>query len=198
MNVYTWKDILAGAFPRPPEGTALSVGSFDGPHRGHKALFDALLAHAPPLQGGLITFAEPPAAFYDRASFPGTVATLEERLLFFQKRGFNFAVVVDFSEEFAKIEGDRFLEILVEQCGLALLVESEEFRLGHRGAFDVEAIEKVAKTRGFRFQVVPPVLCWGQRISSTRVRQAILQGDRALAESLLGHGLSRPGLVQVV
>jgi riboflavin kinase/FMN adenylyltransferase len=58
--------------------------------------------------------------------------------------------------------------------------------MGYRGAFDVPAIERAASEQGFTFQVVPPVMHEGERISSSRIRDALLIGDVALAETLLG------------
>jgi FAD synthase len=199
MTIYSWNDLTGGTFPAPAAGTALSVGSFDGPHRGHKALFDVVLDYAgahPGMQSGAVTFAAPPTALYAPQNFPGMIVTLEERLTFFQQIGFDFAIVIDFSLEFARIEGGEFLRILKEKARLHFLAESTEFRRGYRGAFDVPAIERAASDLAFTFQVVPPVMHEGERISSSRIRDALLAGDVALAETLLGRTLNRKELVR--
>jgi FAD synthase len=199
MTIYSWNDLTGGAFPTPPAGTALTVGTFDGPHRGHKALFAAVLNYTRSHQGvqsGAVTFAKPPAALYRPWQFPGTIVTLEERLTFFQQIGLDFVIVIDFSLEFARIEGEEFLRILKEKAGMRFLAESTEFRMGYRGIFDVPTIEKAAPYLGFTFAVVPPVMHEGGRISSSRIRDALLAGDVPLAETLLGHPVTRRELVQ--
>jgi FAD synthase len=199
MTTFSWNDLIGGAFPAPFGGTALTVGTFDGPHRGHKALFAAVTDYAkahPGMQSGAVTFAKPPASLYAPQQFPGTIVTLEERLTFFQQIGLDFAIVIDFSLEFARIEGEEFLRILKEKAGLRFLAESTEFRMGYRGIFDVPTIEKAAPYLGFTFAVAPPVMHEGARISSSRIRDALIAGDVPLAETLLGHPVTRRELVQ--
>jgi FAD synthase len=199
MLIYSWDDLIGGAFPAPSAGTALTVGTFDGPHRGHKALFAAVMDYAkehPGMQNGAVTFARPPATLYALEQFPGTIVTPEERLTFFQQIGLDFAIVIDFSLEFARIEGEGFLRILKEKAGLRFVAESTEFRMGYRGIFDVPTIEKAAPYLGFTFAVVPPVMHEGERISSSRIRDALLAGDVPLAETLLGHPVTRRELVR--
>jgi FAD synthase len=188
MVVFSWDDVTQGRVPWrdfSPAGTALTVGTFDGVHRGHGAIFDLLLGQKP-LAPGVVTFVRPPAAFSQGASFPGLVYSWEKRTEILQQKGFSFVIGLDFSEKFRKIEGDVFLKILADQCGMKFLAEGTDFHLGFQGAFDAGAIEKIAGKAGFRFQAVPPVLCRGERIASSRVRQAILDKDYALAEEMLG------------
>ncbi|MDR3312214.1 MAG: FAD synthetase family protein [Spirochaetaceae bacterium] len=198
MTVYSWDDVTQMRVPWrefAPQGTALTVGSFDGPHRGHTAIFDQILARRRPppsdpaqssLIPGVVTFARPPAALYEGALFPGMVCTLENRLKFFQQKGFVFTILIDFSEKFATIDGGVFLSALVQNCGMRFLAESTDFRLGYRGAFDVPAIRDASLRLGFQFMVVPPVMHGSGRISSSRMRQAILAGDFELAGAMLG------------
>jgi riboflavin kinase/FMN adenylyltransferase len=187
--VYSWDDAAAGKFPIPPQGTALTVGTFDGPHLGHAALFDDVLAQKD-LAPGVVTFAKPPASLWRPDTFPGLIVPLEERLAFLRQKGFAFAVVIDFSKQFSIIKGSEFLAALARNCGMRFLSEGAGFRAGYQGAWDIPAIEMLSKEMGFRLSIQEPRLFQGERISSSRIRQAMRNGDFALAEQMLGRPLN--------
>jgi FAD synthase len=150
----------------------------------------AFAAAHPGVKTGVVTFAQPPAAFSAPADFPGLIVPLEKRLDFLQKKGLDFAIVVDFSEKFATIEGEAFLRLLRERILLRFLTEGPAFRMGARGACGVGEIEKLAPVVGFTFSAASPVLYDGERISSSRIRGALARGQVGLAETLLGRSLT--------
>jgi FAD synthase len=178
MEVYQW-----GEWPMCPHGSALTIGTFDGPHQGHVAIFDAVLRQSG-LAKGVVTFAKPPAARFSPVEL---IVSLEKRLDFLQKKGFDYAIVIDFSAEFAIIEGGDFLRCLKERLGVRFLAEGEGFKMGAGGRCGTTEIAALAHTLDFTFQVVPPVLYGGERVSSSRVREALRGGDTALAAGLLGY-----------
>ena len=193
IAVYTWQQVVEGGFDARfiKSGTALSVGSFDGPHIGHEALFKAVLAACKPKQGrapltpGVVTFSRALRGYKNPESYPGDVATLRQKLAIFAQKGFSFVVVIDFSPEFAKMQGTDFLALLQTRCGMRFLAEGTEFKCGYKGATDAAAIAAFAAERGFTFKEIAPVAYNGERVSSSRIRQAMSAGDFASARAML-------------
>ncbi len=196
MKIFRWDtlhdDITQDALEkitRRKRGTALTIGGFDGPHRGHQALFDAVLDHAAShtLSPGLVTFARSPGALKNADYYPGDVSTLNLRLKAFDRAGFDFVVLIDFSDDFGRMSGGVFFDILVKTVRMRYVAVGPDFRCGYR--LDTGTAEIAARSRrdGFRFDSIRQVEQDGIRISSSAVRKAILSADFALADRLLGH-----------
>lgn len=186
--VFSWEQVAEGRFPAAwrEQGVALTVGSFDGPHLGHEALFRTVLAQTR-LVPGVLVFARPPRAVRQPEGYAGDVATLAQKLAHIARCGFAFAVVVDFTAAFAALPGEAFLAALADGCGMRFLAEGEGFRCGHAGATDMAHVRSVGRERGFAVAAVAPVRSAGERVSSSRVRDAVRGGDMAAANALLGH-----------
>jgi riboflavin kinase / FMN adenylyltransferase len=191
MTVFTWDMILHiadGSRPVPQlfgKGTALTIGSFDGPHIGHEALFDTVL-HAG-YTPGIITFTRPLAGLKNPADYKGDISTLAQRLEYLSGKGFAFAVVIDFSDEFSKIEGHAFLSVLQKCCNMKFLAEGRDFHCGYHGSTDMDDIQVLAAEKGFKVEIVAPVMYGNERVSSSRIRQDILFGDFAPVSMMLRH-----------
>ena len=89
------------------KNSALTIGSFDGPHIGHEALFEAVFEAAAKqkLVPGIVTFIRPLPSFKQSSSYIGDIATLPQRLAGYEKRGFQFVLLIDFSYDFARMSG---------------------------------------------------------------------------------------------
>ncbi len=189
MRVFFWRDIDfgRGVFPLG-RGTALTVGSFDGPHCGHAALFDAVLAAsgAENLIPGIVTFSRPLPAYKNPAGYHGDIATLRLRLLEYEARGFAFAVLIDFSDDFARMADIDFLAALLSGFSLRFLAEGQDFRCGYKGRCGKKEIESFAAAHGTETAFLPPVLHEGRRVSSSAIRQCVLRGDFSAARLMLG------------
>ena len=196
MKVYTWEEVVQGGIDRAflKSGTALSIGSFDGPHIGHEALFKAVFRACRPKSGsaplvpGLVTFSRSLRGLKEGESYKGDVVTLGQKLEIFEQKGFAFAVVIDFSPEFGKMQGDLFLSVLVEKCAMRFLAEGTDFRLGYQGAFTDSQIAAYGRAHGFSLAVCEPVVYETVRVSSSRIREAVLEKRFDCA----GRMLSRP------
>jgi tRNA pseudouridine55 synthase len=182
MKIFSWNDIVENKFPKQfaEQGTALSVGSFDGMHAGHQKLMEAVLAQKS-LVPGIITFK---TAYKDSAE-AGEVETLEQKLEFCASKGIAFVVVIDFSADFATIEGTDFISRLVHFCGMKYLAEGSDFRCGYKGACTASDIAREAKEQNFNFKVIDDVQIDGDRVSSSRIREAVQKADFALAQKML-------------
>ena len=185
MNIFTWDSVLQiikGNSPVPQlfsSGTAVSIGSFDGPHIGHKKLIDALLNQQKKnnLVPGILTFRRPLTGYKKGAGYKGDVSTLAQRLSSFESEGMSFVVVIDFSDEFCKIEGRVFLEYLRRYLNMKFIAEGKDFHCGYHGATGMEEISSFMEEYGLEAQVVPPVLYGNERVSSSRIRDDVMNGD---------------------
>lgn len=212
MEIFSWDDVLNSkvkefihAFSRDglcgdesawnaagvltEGGSALTVGGFDGPHRGHKALCASVIKEAKKrsLVPGLITFTRSPRSFKQKADYEGDISTLRLRLKVLEEWGFAFAVVIDFSADFSKIEGYDFLCILKDFCAMHFFGVGEGFRCGRNHATGEDEISSFAHTHGIVCSFMPLAAESGTRISSTLVRRSVRSGKLKEAEELLGH-----------
>jgi hypothetical protein len=192
MTVFSWNQITAfaaGSSPLPSvfsAGTALSVGSFDGPHKGHEELFEAVKSQKQ-LVPGLITFRKPLGRFKKNGTYSGDISTLQQRLEIFGQKGFAFVVLIDFSAEFSKMNGSDFLSVLVHGCNMKFIAEGQDFRCGYRGATGRSEIAAFAESNGVRAFFPVPVLVDRHRVSSSLVRQHIRSGNFIAVEKMLNH-----------
>lgn len=196
MIVFRWDNIETPEtqdailkLTRNHRGTALTIGGFDGPHRGHEALFDAVLnaSKSQDLSPGIVTFTQSPGAVKNPNHYPGDVSTLDLRLTAFSNRGFKFAVLIDFSDNFGRMTGGVFFDILVKTVCMRYLAVGPDFRCGHRLDTGAAEISAYSRRDGFRFDSIRQIQENGIRISSSAVRKAVLSADFSLAERLLGH-----------
>lgn len=195
MKIYTWNDILAilngdsnENFPK----TGISVGSFDGLHKGHRKLLGQLMAagHTRGLECGVLTFSRPLPGIKHSGDYMGDLTTLDQRLKLFEEFGLDFAVIVDFDDSFASMMGADFLNILLNVCNMELLAEGIDFRCGFKGATDAQAIRYWAEKNGVETIFVDPVYFREgsdeeERISSSYIRTMIQKGFFTTANELL-------------
>ncbi len=193
MKVFSWDDILNSHVENSPcyryfTGSALTIGGFDGPHIGHKILCDRVLecSKKNSIQSGVITFAHSPRLLKDKKNYPGDVSTLRLKLKTFEKWGFDFVVVIDFSKNFSKIEGATFLRILTDRCVMQFLTVGEGFRCGYKGETDTAHIESFAKDNKITFVLAPLIHIAMHTISSSAVRQCVVAGKLDKCKDLLG------------
>ncbi|MCI6479265.1 MAG: FAD synthetase family protein [Spirochaetia bacterium] len=198
MNVYTWDDIEKGKFLSKDElmakgyhGTAVTVGAFDGVHRGHRALFDAVLSQHE--MSGVVTFRFPPKVKTMAESFAGSLSTLDQRLECFKALGMDFVLVIDFSGDFGRMRGDTFLQLLTDRLHMVYLAEGADFRCGYKGAVGIREIKEFAYSHGIVFQEVPSVMEGETKVSSSEIRKALLAGDTKKAATLLGYDYTLDG-----
>lgn len=189
MEVISW-DKIADFSALFAGGTALTVGSFDGPHRGHDVLFDEVRrAAARALAPGVVTFTKSAAEFHASGTYPGDIATLRQRLEVFARLGMSFTIVIDFSGDFIKMKGEEFLSTLVSVLRMKFIAEGTDFRCGWKGLFGKDEIAAFARVHGVDSVFHDLIFddgCGGKRISSTLIRDCIVSKDFKTAAALLG------------
>jgi FAD synthase len=196
MQVIPWTDFTATLFPLFPSSFSspipyslfpipysASIGVFDGVHLGHQALISKVVSRGP--NPTVITFRQNPKGVLSPETYSGDIIALEEKLALFEKLGITRTILIDFSENFSKLEGRFFIETLLDR-GLAFLAVGENFRCGHRLDTDAAAIKRITAGRGVETEVLEPVLFEGERVSSSRIRAAISAGKFEKAQLLLG------------
>jgi riboflavin kinase/FMN adenylyltransferase len=182
--------------PRAPE-CALAIGSFDGVHRGHAAIFEQVrhAARSRGLASAALTFEPLPREFFSPATAPARLTTLRERLCELARLGIDRAVLQRFDARFAALDPDAFARWLRFGCGARWVVVGEDFRYGSARAGTAASLAAAGASLGFEVEVLRAVDAAGARISSTRVRAALAAGDLDLAADLLGRRYAITGRV---
>lgn len=171
---------------RITEPTVMTVGKFDGMHRGHELLLEKVLSEDGNLAPSLMAFGAAP-----RERFSGQTAksliTRDERQRFLSEKHLSYLIEGDFSDEFMRLSPEEFMELLQNRFSMKRLVVGEDFRFGYQGAGDAELLRKFSKRFGFSLEIVEKVRCHGQVISSTLIREEIGKGHIREADELLGY-----------
>jgi riboflavin kinase/FMN adenylyltransferase len=192
---------LPNAAARAP--CALTIGNFDGVHRGHQALLARVRAAADRLQleSAVMTFEPHPREFFarkmgDLAKAPPRIANLRDKLQALENNGVDRVIVEHFCDAFAGQSPQAFVEkVLVEGLHVKWLMVGDDFCYGARRAGNVAMLTEAGKQYGFDVEVLPTVRNGETRISSSAVRAALAQGDFTQAQALLGHPYSISGHV---
>lgn len=176
MKIYSWEQIEKGRFDDDfkNQGIAATIGSFDGSHLGHQALFDAVLSQKD-LVPGVFTFTKSLRAIKDPEHYPGDVVSISQKLCSLYQKGFKYVINVDFSDEFRRMKGRDFLHLMIKKCGLKYLAEGKDFHCGYKGQTDMNMIAELAVAFGFKLDTIDSVLYEGERVSSSRIRQYVLE-----------------------
>ncbi|MDR1893736.1 MAG: FAD synthetase family protein [Spirochaetales bacterium] len=186
MDVLDWKDFCAAGAPVfGDREIAMTLGVFDGFHLGHQRLIQKVVSQ-PRTYPVLFTFRRSPAELLPHRAFLGSLATTGQKLEECAGFGMKAAVLIDFSMDFSKLTAKEFLDIILDRMRLSKLILGENHRLGYRGEAGAREVQVLLNRRGIEVDIIPTLYCRGLRISSTRIRQTILEGDLALAEEMLG------------
>lgn len=178
---------------------AVTIGNFDGVHRGHTAILDALVeqANQQGLAPTVITFDPNPKAFFAQLHgkpAPQRVSPLRDKITFIKQHGVNDVVLMPFNQALANMSATDFVErILVQSLNTQYLLIGDDFRFGAGRTGDFNLLQNMGTQHGFNVSSLHSVLHAEERISSTAVRTAIANGQLPLATSLLGHDYTLSG-----
>ena len=192
MNIRTIKDFNE---LQKEEPTVLVLGYFDGIHLGHKALFERArkVADERGLTVTVLTFPESPRLAFSRFT-PELLLHLtsqEQRYLLLEKNGVDQLVMTLFTSEFASNTPEEFIERYVKGLNAQALVAGFDYHFGNCRA-DVQDLMELFDGQ---VEIVSEVSLSGEKVSSTRIRQAIQSGDVSLANQLLGYPFMTEGIV---
>ena len=182
---------------------ALTIGNFDGVHRGHQALLARVCgaARGLGLEAAVMTFEPHPREFFARrrgepTHAPTRIANLRDKLESLDNAGIDRVIVEHFNAHFASITPDEFVEqVLVAGLHVKWLMVGDDFCYGARRAGNVAMLEVAGQQHGFQVETLPTVMLGQQRVSSSAVRAALAAGDFVQTRKLLGHSYSMSGHV---
>ncbi|OQY70468.1 MAG: riboflavin biosynthesis protein RibF, partial [Rhodocyclaceae bacterium UTPRO2] len=180
--------VFRGIPARATHSTVLTIGNFDGVHRGHRALLARLtgLAQQAGLPAAVMTFEPNPREFFAPQSAPARLASLREKLQLLAECGVDQAYVCAFNQRFAALGADAFVERIVRGLGVRHLMIGDDFRFGKGRSGDFALLQQAGKEHGFGVEAMETLVHEGERVSSSAVREALDAGDLEHAERLLG------------
>lgn len=173
---------------------ALTIGNFDGVHRGHRALIERVTVKARELSVSacVLTFEPHPREFFAGPRAPARLTRLRDKLELLAAAGVERTHIARFDTRFASLPAVRFVdEVLVGGLGVRWLLVGSDFRFGARRVGSFSNLQN----KGFEVEAMPDVQDGGERVSSSAIRAALAAGDFALAQRLLGHPYTLSGRV---
>ncbi|MFI7429335.1 bifunctional riboflavin kinase/FAD synthetase [Micromonospora sp. NPDC049836] len=178
--------------------SVVTIGVFDGVHKGHQATIGHAVARARELgvKSVVVTFDPHPAEVVRPGSHPAVLTEPARKAELIEALGADVLCVVPFTAEFSRLPAEAFVhDILVEHLHAALVVVGDNFRFGHRAAGDVALLERLGRTFGFGVEGAPLVAEAGTVFSSTYIRSCVDAGDVAAAAAALGRPHRVEGVV---
>lgn len=185
MEVVRLDAASAPRWPRP----SVAVGNFDGVHRGHQALVASAVAAAAAAEGTpvVLTFDPHPARVISPETAPTALMTVAQKSAALERAGVHAMAVLPFTADVAGATPEEFVErVLHRALGAEAVVVGANFRFGRGRAGDVGDLRRHGESLGIRVVEVPPVVVLGDRVSSSRIREALARGDTRAAAALLG------------
>lgn len=186
MQLFTGTETI---FPDTLKKAVVTIGNFDGCHKGHQEIFRRTRAHAARI-GGVsvaITFNPHPASVI-KGITPQLIFTLEEKVRAIESLGLDCLIVAPFTREFAETQPEVFIkETIVKRIGASGVVVGHDFSFGRKALGDIPFLKRMGAKMGFFVECVDPVRVDGQVISSTYIRHLIQSGDVSGASRLMLH-----------
>ena len=168
----------------------LTIGNFDGVHHGHQVLLSHLEAKKRELgvPSMLLTMEPAPREFFAGEAVPARLTRFREKVTLLKPLGLDRILCLPFNDEVASIPAEWVVDALLhEQLGAQYVVVGDDFRFGQGARGDYAMLEEAGRRHGFEVSHLGTLTFDHERVSSTRVRQALAQGNFELAEKLLGH-----------
>ncbi len=185
MIIYNGFDEIS----RPPEGSVVTIGNFDGVHIGHKQVINLVVERARQAGGKsvVITFSPHTRAFFSPDKALPMITTLDQRIELISRLGVDVLVVQTFNLDFAAITAEDFVnKLLLDRLAVSRLIVSSKFRFGKDAGGDVEMLNKMAGEHGFDVEEIEDVRYRYTFVSSSFIRQAIAKGEMEMVMGLLG------------
>ncbi len=179
--------------------TAVTVGKFDGIHRGHQALISALKADAAEhnLKTVLVTFDRHPDALLNPSRLKWPLIGPQQKAALISEAGLDALLTLTFDEVLAQQSAQDFVqETLVDGLHAKIVIVGEDFRFGSGGAGDVSLLHELGQQLGFEVRVIPSATEGGLKVSTSAIRELLDLGDVAQAASLLGRVHTTVGVIE--
>lgn len=177
---------------------AITIGNFDGVHRGHQQILRQVIAAAREegWKSAVLTFDPHPAKFLASASAPRLLTTVEARARSISEQGIDEILILPFNSEVANLGPEDFVrEILVDKLKARVVLVGENFHFGKGAAGDAAMLEEFGDRYSFETEIIRPVVWRNRVISSSEIRRAIERGEVSVACRMLGGPYALSGVV---
>lgn len=178
--------------------SVITIGNFDGVHIGHQKLINTLIAasHEFKLPSVLVTFEPNPIEFFMPNAPMPRLMRFSEKWNFVKQYGVDYFCCLKFNEALAHLSAEDFVKkILVDQLGAKKIIVGDDFRFGAKRLGDIEVLKSLGKKYGFTVDALSQSMYENTRISSSRVRDALKQGDFKKVPALINRTFSLTGKV---
>jgi riboflavin kinase/FMN adenylyltransferase len=182
----------------PLRNPVLTIGNFDGVHRGHLALFDKVMERAKAINGQsvVMTFDPHPIKVMSPGNGPLLITPIEQKLELISNTGIDVIICLAFTLEFASMSAEDFVQdILMDRLGVREIVVGYDYTFGRKRQGDVSLLREMGDKLGFRVHVTDPVHLDDAVISSTSIRKFVQQGNLVDAKKFLGRNYQICGTV---
>ncbi len=187
MRVLSWEQLI-GAEVAVSEPVAMSIGVFDGGHRGHRCLIELIRGYAHDTVPAVLTFRQNPARRLRPQYYHGDVESFQQRLEKLKQLGVTTVIAAEFTTQFQQLTGEEFLDLLRACLPLRYLAIGPNFRCGREMQMTARDVRRYLENLGVRVDIAIPVVDNDIKlpVSSTVIRRAVLDGELERVRHLLG------------
>lgn len=186
---------------KPFKNAVISIGNFDGVHIGHQALFHEVIEKADAINGTSVamTFEPHPLRVLEQNNLPPLITLYEQKTELIARSGIDVLICVPFTREFAALSAREFVaDLLIKRIGMSAIVVGEDYTFGRNREGNLELLQSMAGQYNFeviRVDWIQIAKNYPGRISSTRIRELVMEGKVAEVQQLLGRHYQIRGLV---
>ena len=188
-----------GELEKPLRNPVLTIGNFDGVHRGHLVLFDRVKKLAGDIRGQsvVMTFEPHPIKVVKPGNGPKLITPVEQKLKLIDAAGIDVILCLPFNREFAAISAHDFVQdLLVKKIGVKEIVVGYDYNFGSGRQGNIDLLRKMGNDLGFNIHVVDPIHLNNTLVSSTSIRNLVQEGNISEAKRLLGRDYQISGVVK--
>ncbi len=175
------------------EKTGVGLGNFDGLHIGHMALINTLIRESQlnNLSSIVYTFTKHPENILRKKLITPLLLTEQKKIDLLGEISLDYLYFDEFNEDFSRLSPEDFVKkVLIDKLNIKLAVAGYDYRFGYMGQGDIPFLKELGQKYGFRVVVIPAIKCDDEVISSTRIRNSIINGELETAYKLLGRNYS--------
>jgi riboflavin kinase/FMN adenylyltransferase len=187
MQIIEWPQFLKDGLPLEGKYASMTIGIFDGVHRGHRVLIDRIVRHDDFSVPVVITFKQNHKKANREQGYMGDISSFRQKSALMENLGVALILIIDFSESFRRLSGLEFFRLLAENGNIGFFAVGSNFRCGYQLDTDARAIQRINALRGIPTDIVEVLMESTYPISSSRIRSAIAGGNLREAAAMLGY-----------
>ena len=167
--------------------TAITVGKFDGVHKGHHLLTEEIISKKQQgFKSCMITFSTPPRETLLDEKNPSLI-TNKEKVYMLEQKGLDYLIEAPFDDRLMHTDARSFIEFLVNNLNMKYMVSGSDFTFGNKGAGDVKLLHTLSKELGFEYKEIAKIKRNDVEISSTYIRSQLVEGNIDIVNDMLGY-----------